>query len=89
MKICLYTVKVDTGFAPNPFYGYCTLTACTPNHMNAKLDKGDYIAGFLTDRGEPLLDYEEGFPRSGWFTDDDLKKMRRQDYAAMRKIHKE
>ena len=47
----------DTGFAPNPFYGYCTLAACTSNHMHALLDKGDYIAGFFTDRVDPYLVY--------------------------------
>ena len=57
MKICTYTVKTDKGFAPNPFYRYCTLTACTPNHMNARLNSGDYIAGFFTDQIEPYLLY--------------------------------
>lgn len=57
MKICTYTMTSDTGFAPNPFYGYCTLAACTPNHMHALLDKGDYIAGFFTDRASPYLVY--------------------------------
>ena len=57
MKICTYTVKRDKGFAPNPFYGYCTLAACTPNHMNAKLKEGDYIVGFIKDQGEPCLLY--------------------------------
>lgn len=47
----------DAGFAPNPFYGYCTLTSCTPNLMHALLDKGDYIAGFFTDRSDPHLVY--------------------------------
>ena len=55
MKICTYTVKTDKGFAPNPFYRYCTLAACTPNHMNARLDSGDYIVGFFTNRDEPYL----------------------------------
>ena len=39
MKICTYTMTSDTGFAPNPFYGYCTLAACTPNHMHDYLTK--------------------------------------------------
>jgi hypothetical protein len=46
MKICIYKMTVDTGFAPNPFHGICTLAACTPNRMNARLDPRDYIAGF-------------------------------------------
>lgn len=61
----------DTGFSPNPFYGYCTLAACTPNHMHALLETGDYIAGFFTDGGvsylvywlrvDEVLDYNEYF----------------------------
>src|ERR1700730_16462974 len=47
-RLCTYIVTMDSGFAPNPFWGWCTLTACTPNHMNARLDKGDWIAGFLS-----------------------------------------
>lgn len=34
----------DTGFAPNPFWGYCTIAHCTPNH-STKLSSGDWIMG--------------------------------------------
>src|ERR1035437_4186815 len=44
-KVCFYIMRVDTGFAPNPFHGVCTLAACTPNHQHARLFKGDLIAG--------------------------------------------
>ena len=47
MKICTYTIKKDTGFAPNPFHGYCTLATCTPNHMGARLDRRDSIGIFV------------------------------------------
>jgi hypothetical protein len=57
MKICTYTVMTDKGFAPNPFFDYCKLAACTPNHMNARLFKGDIIVGFFTDRHTPYLLY--------------------------------
>jgi hypothetical protein len=57
MKICTYTVTTDTGFAPNPFFDYCTLAACTPNHVNARLEPGDIIVGFFTDRHDPFLLY--------------------------------
>ena len=33
VRLCSYVVKYDTGFAPNPFWGFCTLAACTPNHQ--------------------------------------------------------
>lgn len=40
-----YVVKVDKGFAPNPFAGYCTLAACTPNHQGIRAEAGDWIMG--------------------------------------------
>ncbi|MFO7956077.1 MAG: hypothetical protein R6X33_03140 [Candidatus Brocadiia bacterium] len=48
MRLCSYVVKHDTGFAPNPFWGYCTLAACTPNHVEVKLEAGDWIVGGQT-----------------------------------------
>jgi hypothetical protein len=45
MKICSYVIKTDTGLAPNPFWGFCSLALCTPNHQNARLCPGDWIVG--------------------------------------------
>ncbi len=45
MKICSYVIKTDTGLAPNPFWEYCSLALCTPNHQNARLYPGDWIVG--------------------------------------------
>lgn len=45
MKLCSYVMTNDAGFAPNPFWGYCTLAACTPNHMRCVLGKDDWIVG--------------------------------------------
>ena len=45
MRLCSYVVVHDTGFAPNPFWGHCTLAACTPNHMGVRLAEGDWIIG--------------------------------------------
>ena len=47
MKLCSYIVREDTGLAPNPFWGHCTLAVCTPNHQGIRLEVGDWIAGFL------------------------------------------
>ena len=30
MIVYEYVMKCDTGFAPNPFYGTCTLACCKP-----------------------------------------------------------
>jgi len=45
MRLCSYTMVHDYGFAPNPFWGFCTLGVCTPNHQGIKLSKGDWILG--------------------------------------------
>ena len=47
------------------------------------------ISLLMKKKRDHVPEYEEGTPRPGWFTDDDWKKMRKQDYAAMKKIHKE
>ena len=55
-KLCTYLITNDTGLAPNPYWGWCTLAVCTPNHQGASLDNGDWIAGFLTkSRGHRLV----------------------------------
>lgn len=46
-KLYTYIVQKDTGLAPNPFWGYCTLAVCTPNHQGSRVMPGDWIAGFL------------------------------------------
>lgn len=39
-----YVVRYDSGFAPNPFYGYCTLATCKPDIRRAA-QVGDWIVG--------------------------------------------
>lgn len=46
-RLCSYIVREDTGLAPNPFWGFCTLAVCTPNHQGSRVGVGDWIAGFL------------------------------------------
>ena len=44
MKLYSYIVAHDGGFAPNPFWGYCTLANCKPKiRQTAKV--GDWIVG--------------------------------------------
>ena len=45
MKICSHVIRNDVGLAPNPFHGYCTTALCTPSHMNARLEPGDWLIG--------------------------------------------
>lgn len=44
MKIYSYIVARDFGFAPNPFYGFCTLATCKPV-IRAGAAVGDWIIG--------------------------------------------
>ena len=56
MRLCSYVVRYDRGLAPNPFWGYCTVSVCTPNHMGIRLEVGDWILGATTSvRGNKLL----------------------------------
>jgi len=56
MRLCSYIVKKDTGLAPNPFWGYCTLAVCTPNHMGILAEPGDWFLGTtMAERGNKLL----------------------------------
>jgi hypothetical protein len=44
MALHSYVVRYDSGFAPNPFYGFCTLATCKPK-IRASAQIGDWIVG--------------------------------------------
>lgn len=44
MKYFFYILKHDSGFAPNPFYGFCTLATCKPE-IRKQAEVGDWIVG--------------------------------------------
>lgn len=61
MKGYSYIVARDYGFAPNPFYGICTLATCKPI-IRKHCEVGDYVIG-LTPRdreGESAGVFDEG-----------------------------
>ncbi|MFM9866194.1 Nmad2 family putative nucleotide modification protein [Achromobacter xylosoxidans] len=43
-RIYSYVVRYDSGFAPNPFYGYCTLATCKPS-IRRSASVGDWVVG--------------------------------------------
>lgn len=43
-RIYSYVVRYDSGFAPNPFYGYCTLATCKPE-IRRRAEVGDWVIG--------------------------------------------
>jgi hypothetical protein len=45
MRFCSYLITDDVGFAPNPFGDFCSLAACTPNHMGLRVEPGDWLMG--------------------------------------------
>lgn len=76
MKLLKYVMTSDSGLAPNPYHGICSLALCTPNHMRARLDVGDWIVGHSSSvTGRKLIhamritriltmpEYFEGFPQ--------------------------
>ena len=43
-RLYSYIVRVDSGFAPNPFYGSCTVATCKPR-IRSTAQVGDWIIG--------------------------------------------
>ncbi len=44
LKVYIYVVDRDFGFAPNPFHGICTLATCKPGIRNTA-KAGDWVVG--------------------------------------------
>ncbi|MEF7612991.1 hypothetical protein V4F39_03640 [Aquincola sp. MAHUQ-54] len=47
-----YVVRYDSGFAPNPFFDYCTLATCKPK-IRAAAKVGDWILGSGSTSADP------------------------------------
>lgn len=55
MKLYSYVVVSDTGFAPNPYHGFCTLACCKPR-IRKTASEGDWVAGLTPkSRGHKLI----------------------------------
>ena len=54
MNIYSYVVTHDTGFAPNPFHGYCTLACCKPR-IRSRAAVGDWVVGLTPKELEKKL----------------------------------
>lgn len=50
-RIHSYVVRYDSGFAPNPFYGICTLATCKPD-IRKHAQIGDWIIGSGSDHNK-------------------------------------
>lgn len=94
-RLFCYKQTHDTGFAPNPFHGRCTLTTCKAGMRRSKR-VGDWVAGFTSERvtkgrdaiGQERLIYlmrvAEVLPMECYFTDPRfaVKKSSHPDNAA-------
>ncbi len=45
MNLYRYTLTFDSGFAPNPYGGHCTMATCKPQ-IRQHAQVGDWVAGF-------------------------------------------
>jgi hypothetical protein len=45
MTIYSYKITRDYGFAPNPFFGFCSLATCKPD-IRKSAEVGDWVLGF-------------------------------------------
>lgn len=43
-KLYSYVVRYDSGFAPNPFYGFCSLATCKPD-IRRTASVGNWVVG--------------------------------------------
>ena len=43
-RLYSYVLREDTGFAPNPYHGFCTLACCKPD-IRRQAREGDWIIG--------------------------------------------
>lgn len=55
MKLFSYIVATDSGFAPNPYWGFCTLATCKPK-IRRYSNVGDWVAGLSSkSKGNKLV----------------------------------
>jgi hypothetical protein len=50
MRVYVYLLDHDLGFAPNPFHGWCTLAGCKPQ-IRRTAREGDWIVGITARHG--------------------------------------
>ena len=82
-RLFSYKMTHDTGFAPNPFWGYLRLATCKPRIRETKVP-GDWVAGFTSDKlcgdalGEErlvfLMQVSEKLPIADYFKDKRFNK---------------
>ena len=59
MRVFSYVVMHDSGFAPNPFHGHCTLACCKPK-IRSQAKAGDIVIGLTTRSERVVYESERG-----------------------------
>lgn len=81
MALFCYIVTCDSGFAPNPFWGYMTLACCKPQ-IRRSAEVGDWVVGLSPKKSGNRIIYamrvEEILP-----VDDYFKERRFQNKKAI------
>lgn len=89
-KLYSYVVARDYGFAPNPFYGFCTLATCKPQ-IRKKATIGDWIigTGSKSEKRDRHLVYamrvSEAMSFNGYWQDSRFRDKRPYMYASIQK----
>lgn len=83
-----YVMKHDSGLAPNPFWGTCSLAVCTPNHQGSRAKRGDWIAG-VSDKGRGykiiyVMEVDERVHMNDYFIDERCRRGRRRRRSSQR-----
>lgn len=74
MKLYTYCLRYDTGAAPNPFWGVCTLAICKPA-IRRTAEVGDWIVG-IGSKSSPSGDISGHVVYAMWIT----KKLTMKEY---------
>lgn len=80
-RVFLYLLDHDTGYAPNPFHGWCTLAGCKPQ-IRRSAEVGDWVVGVTPRHDGNRVAYvmlvEDKFPISTYWTDTRFRAKRRR-----------
>ena len=91
-RLYSYIVARDYGFAPNPFYGFCTLATCKPN-IRKSASVGDWVIGTGTkkkNRGGHLvfaMRVTEMMSFDDYWTDPRFRGKRADLFSSQRKAY--
>ena len=77
MRVFSYVVRVDSGFAPNPFHGWCTLACCKPK-VRERAQPGDLIVGLSSgcERVVYVMQVDEAMTFSEYWEDGRFRRKR-------------